>query len=161
MPIIRKGYTCLLAMQILVSSTSTLDDHPAVQLYLSPKQNVCKIITTCYFKWSINCEQSGNILRETEQTCGWVVVVPTTNKFVAFTNRAEGTVLAGQEYSFYVTVHFLCHFWCLRMGLSSELALSKAVVSLFLLNIDLLDLCLPWHVFAVGKRGQYKGKLHI
>ena len=53
---------------------------------------------------SRNCKQNTNILIESELTCGWVVVVLTTINFVAFANRAEGAILAGQEYRIFVTV---------------------------------------------------------
>ena len=44
-------------------------------------------------------------------TCIWtVVVLPTTNKFVVFANRAECLILVGQEYSFFVTLHFSLAF---------------------------------------------------
>ena len=55
---------------------------------------------------SRNCEQNANILWETELTCSWVVVVPTTIKFVAFANRAEGAISEGKGYSFFGTVYF-------------------------------------------------------
>ena len=116
MPITGKGNTHLLAMQIAVSSTCSLDGCPAVQVSLSSTQKVCKRITTCHVKQSINCEQSRNILRETELTCSWVVVVLTKNKSVAFANRTEGAVLAGQEYSFLDTAHFSLQLSVLKNG---------------------------------------------
>ena len=99
--------------EIPASSTS---GYPAVQLSWSPTQKVHNRITACHVQQSINCGQSRNHLRETELTCSWVVVVPTTNKFVAFANGAEGTVLAGQEYSFFVTVHFSLPFLVFENG---------------------------------------------
>ena len=113
--IIRKGNTHLLVMQTLVSSAFSLRGCLAVQLSLALTQKVCNWITTCHVKQSINCEQNANILRETELTCNWVVV-PTMNKFVAFVNRAEGAVSAGQEYSFFVTVHFSLPFSIFEKG---------------------------------------------
>ena len=102
MAIKRNGYTCLLAMQVLVSSICSLGGCPAIQLSLSTKQNICNGITACQVKQNINGEQNTDILRETEQTCSWAVGVPTTNKFVAFANKAESTVSTGQKYR-------LCH----------------------------------------------------
>ena len=101
MALIRKDNNHLLAMQILISNTCSLGGHSAVQLSLAPTQKVCNEIAACYVKWSINCEQSANILRETELTCSWAVVVPQAKKFVAFANRSKGAVLTGQEYSFF------------------------------------------------------------
>ena len=48
----------------------------------------------------VKCEQTANILRETKHTSAWVVIVPTTDRFVTFANRVKGAVLAGQEDSF-------------------------------------------------------------
>ena len=52
-----------------------------------------------------NSEQSANILGETELTCSWIVVVTKTNYFVAFSNRAEDAVSAGNACHFFVSVH--------------------------------------------------------
>ena len=139
MATIRKGNTFLLAMQILVGSIWFVRCHPAAQLSLAPTQKVS----------SGNCKQNTNIIREIELTCSWVVIVPATNKFVAFANRAEGTVFTGQEYSFFVTVHFLC----VRMGLSWEIVLSVDVVSLFSAEYRFTRSLSAWHASAEGKEG--------
>ena len=75
-------------------------------------------------------------------TCSWVVVVSRANYFVAFANRAEGTVLPGQAYTFLCLFNVLSHFHCVSMVLPSHPALTVDVVNLLLPSLDLLDLCL-------------------
>ena len=73
--------------------------RPLSAAVLLSTQKVYKKITTHHVKWNIKGEQSATILRERELTCSLVVVIPTTNYFVAFVNMAEGVALAGHAYT--------------------------------------------------------------
>ena len=79
---------------------------------------------------------------ERELTSSWAVIVPPTNYFAAFVNRAEGEALVGQAHTFLCLYIFLSHFHYMRIVLYSQLLLSEDVVNLLLLHIYLLDLCL-------------------
>ena len=103
-------------MQIPVRSTCSLEGCPAIQLSMSPTQKAYNIIITCHVKQSIMGEQSADMLREKELTFIWVVVVPTTNKFVACAHRAEGAAVVGQEYGFFGSVHFSLPFSVYGIG---------------------------------------------
>ena len=58
----------------------------------------------CHVKQSKKGEESANVLRETELTCIWVVVVPTTNESVTYANRTEGAVSAVPPYTIFLPV---------------------------------------------------------
>ena len=87
-----------------------------MQLAWCPIQKVYNRITTCHVNWSTSGEQCANILGERELTCSWVIVVPTANYFVAFANRAEDAVLAGQAYTLFGSVHFSQSFLVCENG---------------------------------------------
>ena len=96
MAIIRKGNTHSLAMQIWVSCPC----HPTKK-YAKELQHV--------MSGGVLMVKIRNIVRETELTYSWIVVL-TTDKYVAFVNREECAVLTGQVRGFFVTVHFSLPF---------------------------------------------------